>query len=64
MPDDSRVHVDDALRDQVAHQYSVIGIARWQTDNLRVRWVRIEIVICFKLIVDDTQGVQLLGYLA
>ena len=62
-PDDSGVHVDDALRDQVAHQCSLIGIARRQTDNLRVRWVGIEIFVCFKWIVNDTQRVQLPGYL-
>ena len=27
MPDDGRVHVDDALRNQITHQYSMIGIA-------------------------------------
>ena len=30
MPDNRGVHVDDALRDQVAHQYSLIEIARRQ----------------------------------
>ena len=64
MPDDSRVHVGDALGDQIAHQCSVIGIARRQTDDLRVRWVGIEIVICVKWIVDNTQRVQFLDYLA
>ena len=64
MPDGNRVHVDNALRDQIAHQCSLIGIARRQTDNLRVRWICIEISLCFEWIVDYTQSGQFLGYLA
>ena len=64
MPDDRRVHVDYALRDEIAHQYSLIGISRRQTDNLCMRRVGIETFHCFKWIVDNAQRVQLLGYLA
>ena len=63
MPDDGWVHGDDALCDQIADQYRLIRIARGQTGNLRVRWVGIESIRCFKWIVDDAQRVQLCGYL-
>ena len=64
MPDDCGVHVDDALCYEVAHQYSMIGIARRQTNNLRMRRIGIETFLCFKWIVDNPKRVQFLGYLA
>ena len=41
----------------------MVGIARRQTNNLRMRWIGIETFLFLKWIVDNPKRVQLLGYL-
>ena len=64
MPNDCRVRVEYALRDQITDQCGLIGISRGQADNLCVRWVGIESFRSLKWIVDNAHSVEFLGNLA
>ncbi len=56
------MHGDNTLGNQIAHQRGLIRVARRQTNDFGMRWIRLETAFGLKRIMDNTQRIELFGY--